>query len=380
MKVDHLRRIAAIAHIETLMIMRDKRSLGLAFILPLLLLILFGSTLSYDVRNIPLVIWDQDHTPASRALISAFEGSPYYRITAMREGYPDLIRDLDRGKALVVMIIPPDFAKRLNRRQEAQIQFILDGTDSTTAGISLGYIQGIMERQNRSLRHTEAQRGGGLPLNLSIRVWFNPEMKSRNFIVPGLIAVILMIIAALLTSLTLAREWESGTMETLLSLPLRPIEVVFGKIIPYFVIGMINVTVLLLTSHFIFQIPMRGSISLLYLFAVIFTVGVLGMGIFISGVAKRQTLATQLALITTMLPTMLLSGFIFPIRNMPLILQGISYLVPSRYLISALKGIFLKEVGISVLYPPLLLLTAFACFIIWLAARQIPRQIKEKRR
>jgi ABC-2 type transport system permease protein len=379
-KTDQLRRVSAITHIETLMILRDKRSLGLAFILPLLLLILFGSTLSYDVTNIPLAIWDQDHTPASRALISSFEGSPYYHIVAIREGYPDLIKDLDRGKVLVVMIIPPDFAKRLNRRQEAQVQFILDGTDSTTAGISLGYIQGIMERQNLSLRHTAAQGGGGLPLDLAIRVWFNPEMESRNFIVPGLIAVILMIIAALLTSLTLAREWESGTMETLLSLPLRPIEVVIGKIIPYFVIGMINVTVLLLASRFIFHIPMRGSIALLYLFAVIFTVGVLGLGIFISGVAKKQTLATQLALITTMLPTMLLSGFVFPIRNMPLILQGISYLVPARYLIRALKGIFLKGIGISVLYPSLLLLTAFACFIVWLAAHQVPRQIKEKRR
>jgi ABC-2 type transport system permease protein len=380
MTAEQLRRIGAIAHIETLMILRDKRSLGLAFILPLLLLILFGSTLSYDVTNIPLAIWDQDHTPASRALISAFEGSPYYRIVAMREGYPDLIRDLDRNKALVVMIIPPDFAKRLNRKQEAQVQFILDGTDSTTAGISLGYIQGIMERQNLILRHTGPQRSGGLTLDLAIRVWFNPEMESRNFIVPGLIAVILMIIAALLTSLTLAREWESGTMETLLSLPLRPIEVVIGKIIPYFIIGMINVTVLLLTSRFIFQIPIRGNIILLYLFASVFTIGVLGLGIFISGVAKRQILATQMAFITTMLPTMLLSGFIFPIRNMPLILQGVSYLVPARYLIRALKGIFLKGIGISVLYPSLLLLTAFACVIVWLAARQVPRQIKEKRR
>ena len=380
MRTEHLRRVGAIAHIETLMIVRDKRSLGLAFILPLLLLILFGSTLSYDVTNIPLAIWDQDHTLASRALISSFEGSPYYHIVAMREGYPDLIKDLDQGKALVVMVIPPDFAKRLKRGQEAQVQFILDGTDSTTAGISLGYIQGIMERQNLTLRHTAAQGGGGLPLDLAIRVWFNPEMESRNFIVPGLIAIILMIIAALLTSLTLAREWESGTMETLLSLPLRPIEVVIGKIIPYFAIGMINVTVLLLASRFIFHIPMRGSIPLLYLFAVIFTVGVLGLGIFISGVAKKQTLATQLALITTMLPTMLLSGFVFPIRNMPHILQGISYLVPARYLIRALKGIFLKGIGIPVLYPSLLLLTAFACFIVWLAARQVPRQIKEKRR
>jgi len=380
MGADFIRRVAAIAHIETLLVIRDKRSLGLAFILPLLLLILFGSSLSYDVKNIPLAILDQDRTPASRALIAAFQGSPYYHIVAIRKGYPDLIRDLDRGKAIVVMIIPPDFAKRLSRDQEARVQFILDGTDSTTAGISLGYIQGIMERHNRTLRREAAQRSAELPLDLAVRVWFNPEMESRNFIVPGLIAVILMIIAALLTSLTLAREWESGTMETLLSLPLRPIEVVIGKICPYFAIGMINITILLLTSRFIFQIPIRGSIPLLYLFASIFTIGVMGLGAFISGAAKRQILATQLAIITTMLPAILLSGFIFPIHNMPLILQGVSYLVPARYLIRAIKGIFLKGIGLSVLYPPLILLAAFACFIVWLAARQVPRQIKERKR
>jgi ABC-2 type transport system permease protein len=278
------------------------------------------------------------------------------------------------------MIVPPDFAKRLNRGQEAQVQFILDGTDSTTAGISLGYIQGIMERYNLGLQPDEARQEGGFPLDLAIRVWFNPEMESRNFIVPGLIAVILMTIATLLTSLTLAREWESGTMETLLSLPLRPLEVVIGKLCPYFAIGMINITILLVASRFIFQIPIRGSTTLLYLFASIFTIGVMGLGIFISGATKKQILATQLAFITTMLPTMLLSGFIFPIRNMPLILQGVTYLVPARYLIHALKGIFLKGIGLSLLYPSLLLLTAFAVFIVGLAGRQVPRQIKERKR
>jgi ABC-2 type transport system permease protein len=376
---DHLRRIAAIAHIETLLILRDKRSLGLAFIIPLLLLVLFGSSLSYDVKNIPLSIWDQDRTPASRALIAAFRGSPYYRIVALKEGYPDLISDLERGKSIVVMVIPYDFEKRLVRGEEAKVQFILDGTDSTTAGISLNYIQGIMNKHNLALQREKVRQSTGLPLDLAIRVWFNPEMESRNFIVPGLIAVILMIIAALLTSLTLAREWETGTMETLLSLPIRPIEVVIGKVIPYCAIGMINITILLFASRFIFQIPIRGSIPLLYLFASVFTIGVMGLGIFISGVAKKQVLATQLAVITTLLPANLLSGYIFPIRNMPLILQGVSYLVPARYLIHALKGIFLKGTGIAILYPSLLLLTAFAIFILWLAARQVPRQIKEKR-
>jgi ABC-2 type transport system permease protein len=379
MKPDQLRRIAAIAHIETLLVIRDKRSLVLAFILPLLLLILFGSSLSFDVRNIPLAIWDQDHTPASRALIAAFQGSPYYRIFAFRERYRDLVEDLDRSKAFVAMIIPHDFEKQLNREEVAPVQFIVDGSDSTTAGISLGYIQGIMDRYNATTQPKEMQQAAGPPFDLAIRVWFNPEMESRFFLVPGLIAAILMIISALLISLTLAREWETGTMETLISLPLRPIEVIIGKLCPYFAIGMINITLLLIASYFIFQIPMRGSIPLLYLFATIFTIGVLGLGIFISGVAKKQTVATQLSFLATLLPTNLLSGLIYPIPNMPVILQGVSYLVPARYLISALKGIILKGIGISILYPSLLLLAAFAIAIVRLAAGQVPRQIKERR-
>jgi ABC-2 type transport system permease protein len=376
---DQLRRIAAIAHIETLLVIRDKRSLVLAFILPLLLLILFGSSLSFDVRNIPLDIWDQDHTPASRALIAAFQGSPYYRIIAFRERYGDLVKDLDRSKAFVAMIIPPDFEKQLNREEVAPVQFIVDGSDSTTAGISLGYIQGIMDRYNSTIQPKETQQAAGSPFDLAIRVWFNPEMESRYFLVPGLIAAILMIISALLISLTLAREWETGTMETLISLPLRPIEVIIGKLCPYFAIGMINITILLVASYFIFQIPLRGSIPLLYLFATVFTIGVLGLGIFISGVAKKQTVAIQLAFLATLLPTNLLSGLIYPIPNMPWILQGVSYLVPARYLISALKGIVLKGIGISILYPSLLLLAAFAIVIVRLAAGQVPRQITERR-
>jgi ABC-2 type transport system permease protein len=237
-----------------------------------------------------------------------------------------------------------------------------------------------MDRYNSTIQTKEMQQAAGPAFDLAIRVWFNEEMESRNFLVPGLIPAILMIISALLTSLTLAREWETGTMETLLSLPLKPLEVVIGKLCPYFAIGMINITILFVASYFIFQIPIKGSIPLLYLFATVFTIGVLGLGIFISGVAKRQTVAVQLAILATLLPTNLLSGLIYPIPNMPMILQGVSYLVPARYLISTLKGIVLKGIGISILYPSLLLLVAFAIVIVRLAARQVPRQIKERRR
>ena len=367
-------RINAFAKVETLYVVRDKRSLGLAFVLPFVLLVLFGSSLSYDVKNIPIVIWDQDRSSKGRELLSAFEGSRYFRVIGFWQGYDRIVADLDRAKASVAMIIPPGYSKALARGKKAEVQFLMDGTDSTTAGISSGYISGIILEENL---HTLLRMPGlGMPpINPCLRVWFNPEMESKNFIIPGLIGVILVIIGALLSSLTLSREWETGTMETMIALPLRPMEVVIGKMIPYFVIGMINITILLISSVFIFHVPIRGSIALIYLFSTVFTIGTLGLGILISGVAKNQTLANQMAIVLTYLPSFILSGFVFPIDNMPFIVQGITYLVPARYFIYALKAIFLKGLGLDSLYTNLLLLSIFAVGVTILAARKVPRRL-----
>ncbi len=362
---------------EALYIIRDPRSLGFAFIIPIILLILFGSSLSYDVKDIPLTVWDQDKTPQSRHIISAFGGSSYYRIVGFRDSYKQIEDDIDTRKASTAIIIPQKFSKAMGKGRKGSIQFIIDGTDSTTAGVSSGYITGIIQKENlETLSHID-QGSIRIPsINPICRVWFNPTMESKNFIIPGLIGVILAIIASLLSSLTIAREWETGTIETIISLPVGPIEIVIGKMVPYFVIGMIDVTLLIFASVFIFNIPIHGSIALIYAFSTVFTIGTLGLGIVISGVAKNQAMANQIAIISTFLPSLLLSGFVFPIKNMPLLIQGITYLVPARYLINALKGISLKGAGMEELYLSFLLLTAFAIAMILVAASKIPRRVK----
>ncbi|MEA3222009.1 MAG: ABC transporter permease [Thermodesulfobacteriota bacterium] len=369
--------IHAFARMETLYIIRDPRSLGFAFIIPLILLILFGSSLSYDVKDIPLTVWDQDKTPQSRHIISAFRGSPYYRIVGLRDSYRQIQDDIDTRKASTAIIIPQKFSKAMGKGQKGSIQFIIDGTDSTTAGVSSGYITGIIQKENLETLSSIDQGSIRMPsINPICRVWFNPTMESKNFIIPGLIGVILATIASLLSSLTIAREWETGTIETIISLPARPIEIVIGKMVPYFVIGMIDVTLLIFASVFIFNIPIHGSIALIYAFSTVFTIGTLGLGIVISGVAKNQAMANQIAIISTFLPSLLLSGFVFPIKNMPIFIQGITYLVPARYLINALKDISLKGLGMEELYLSFLLLTAFAIAMIFVAASKIPRRIK----
>jgi len=377
MKSRRLLCIHAFARMETLYIIRDPRSLGFAFIIPLILLILFGSSLSYDVKDIPLTVWDQDKTPQSRHIISAFRGSPYYRIVGLRDSYKQIEDDIDTRKASTAIIIPQKFSKAMGKGQKGSIQFIIDGTDSTTAGVSSGYITGIIQKENLETLYHIDQGSIRIPsINPICRVWFNPTMESKNFIIPGLIGVILAIIASLLSSLTIAREWETGTIETIISLPVGSIEIVIGKMVPYFVIGMVDVTLLIFASVFIFNIPIHGSIALIYAFSTVFTIGTLGLGIVISGVAKNQAMANQIAIISTFLPSLLLSGFVFPIKNMPLFIQGITYLVPARYLINALKGISLKGLGMEELYLSFLLLTAFAIAMILVAASKIPRRIK----
>ncbi len=370
----NLRRIKACAQLETLYVLRDKRSLILAFILPLILLILYGSSLSFDVKNIPIAIWDQDRTPASRALVAAFEGSRYYHITGFPEGYRQIVKSLDTRDASVAMIIPNGYSTELAKGRHSAVQFLIDGTDSTTAGISSGYIAAIINEQNlKPLAKIHGTRIASL--NPNLRVWFNPEMKSKNFIIPGLIGVILVLVGAILSSLTLAREWETGTIETMMSLPLKPMEIVIGKMLPYFIIGMINIAILLIASIYVFHVPFKGSLVLFLSFSAVFTVGTLGVGILISGVAKNQTLANQMVVITTFLPSFILSGFMFPIENMPRVIQAITYLIPARYLIYALKCIFLKGVGMANLYPDFILLSIFAVIVTFAATRKVPRRL-----
>ncbi|GAB4237105.1 MAG: ABC transporter permease [Acidobacteriota bacterium] len=369
------RRWRAVARKECLHILRDPRSLIMSLALPALLLLLFGYALTLDVDRIPLVIRDGDQTPASRMLLERFRASRYFSIEAVAAGEADLDAAIDWNRCLGALVILPGFADAVAKGEPAPVQFILNGTDSNTAAIAAGYARSLVESFNRELRNSALQRrlGRGLeaPVQVDLRVWFNSSLKSRNYIVPGLIAVTMMIIAALLTSLTLAREWEMGTMEQLLATPVKPLELVLGKMSAYFMLGVADTVLAILLGVGWFGVPFRGSVLLLGLGCGIFLVGALCWGVMISAIARNQLLAYQMGMISSFLPAFLLSGFIYAIENMPLPVQLVTYIVPARYFIVLLRGIFLKGVGFSILWVQFLFLFVFAVFVVLLASRKV---------
>ena len=369
------RRLAAVARKEFLHVLRDWRSLTLALAIPVLLVWLFGYALTMDLNHVPTALWDQSHTPQSRELISLLQGSPYFDISLTPDNYRDITAALDRRDVMVAVIIPADFAQRLLSGRQTAIQALLDGSDSNNASLAMGYLGGIAQIFNRKIMVQRLARAGAtrleIPVTAEMRAWYNPDLRSVNVIVPGIIALVMAVIAAMLTSVTVAREWEMGTMEQLISTPLRVPELVVGKVIPYFAIGMADVALAVVMGHFVFDVPVRGNAALLFGMASIFLCGVLFFGMMLSIVLKTQVLANQLALFATYLPTLMLSGFVFSIHNMPPPIQVITYLVPGRYFIDTMRGIFLKGVGLEILGLNALLLILYAGVMILLAHRRM---------
>ena len=377
-----IRRIWTIMRKEFIEIWRDPRSLGFVLSMPVLMLMLYGYGISSDVKRVPLVVYDRDRTPAARELLRRFTSTEYFVVTARVDGLRELRLAIDRGQAKVGLLIPEDFGKNLSAGRPASIQFVVDGSDSNTANIAIGNISAIgrsTELFPRDLRpqlylapkHTNVE-----PIELRTWIWYNPELKSSNFLVPGLTAVILMMLAAILTSLTVAREWERGTMEGLIASPLHAHELMIGKILPYVVIGVVDVVFILLVAVFWFRVPLRGNLSLLMVSSTIFLLGALGIGLFISAATKNQQVAFQLSLLATMLPSLLLSGFFYPIENMPPVLRAVTYLVPARYFLVVIRGIFLKGVGLNVLWQELLFLSAFAIFMLIASSAKFKKRLE----
>lgn len=374
-----IRRLLAISRKEFLHIRRDPRSLGMAIAIPMLLILLFGYALTLDVDNVPIAVWDQSGSPESRELVSRFDGSRYFDIRLRAKEYSDIERAIEAGIVMAAVVIPLDFTHHLTAGRVAVVQFLIDGSDSNTATIALGYAEAVARGYSRQVAFREARAAGtGTlrdPLDLRSRVWFNADMESKNYIVPGLIAVIMMVIAALLTSLTVAKEWEQGTMEQLVSTPILAQELVLGKLLPYFTLGMLDVLLAVGMGEFLFQVPLRGSAALLFGMAAIFLAGALSMGMAISIVTKSQLLASQLAMVLTFLPSFLLSGFMYVIGNMPKAIQVMTYAIPARYFVTLLKGIYLKGVGLSILAGEAALLTAFGITMVLLANRKFRKKL-----
>lgn len=370
----NFRRLWAVARKEALHIRRDPRSLILAVGIPMLMLLMFGYALTLDVDRVPFVVWDQGRSVESREFTAHFTATRYFDFRGTVENYAAVERAIDTREAMLALVLPPDFGSRIAAGRAAGVQAIVDGSDSNTAGIVLGYTAAITATFNQQVALDQIRRTTGLApmaaLDLRPRVWFNADLESRNFIVPGIMAVIMGLIAALLTSLTIAREWERGTMEQLISTPVKPAELILGKLLPYSAIGLANLAISVLMAVYLFHVPLRGSVGLLFSVGMVFVVGTLAQGVLISTIARQQLLASQMAMISTFLPAFLLSGFAFAIANMPLPVQGITYIVPARYFVALVKGIFLRGVGLEILWPDALFLGAFALAVIGVSIRK----------
>jgi ABC-2 type transport system permease protein len=373
------RRFYAIFRKEGLHIVRDWRSLALALAIPAMLLLLFGYALTLDVDKIPTAVYDQDRTPQSRTLIAHFQGSRYFHILDLNATYSSIEKDVNKSKIIAGLVIPKNFGRTILSSGTAKVQLILDGSDSNTASIAMGYASALIATYAGEVRDRELSLRGmpkvKIPVDVRVRMLYNPELKSKNFIIPGLISVILMLVAAMLTSLTIAREWESGTMEQLLSTPVRPIELLMGKLCAYFVLGLADMVLALILGIGVFRVPLHGSALLLAVSSMLYLFGALCWGILISTVARTQQVAFQVSLLTSFLPSFLLSGFIYSLDNMPWVIQQISRIFPARYFVAILQGVFLKGIGLPLLWANLLFLLIYAVVVFAIANKKLRPKI-----
>jgi ABC-2 type transport system permease protein len=374
----NVRRVQAIARKEYYHLIRDFRSLYLAFIIPLLLILLFGYALSLDVEHIPTAVVDHDRTPASRDLIQRLGASVYFDVVAHPASSAALTELLDRNEVVLGIVIPPGWSADLKADRQSPLQVVIDGSDPNTAGNTRAFITAFIAQANeRSLLDYLNRQGRERirpPVEERIRVWFNEDLESRNFIVPGIIAVIIMIVGAILTSMVIAREYENGTMETIRSLPVRAGEFFLGKAIPYFFITLIDVLVAILMGQVLFGVVMKASFWLMILASTVYIQVALSIGLLISVKTQSQLVANQLAVLVTYLPSLLLSDFVFPRQNMPVALQAVSTLVPATYYIDILNGLYLRDLSFLQLWPSFLVLIAMAVLLSALNIRALKKE------
>ena len=380
--IKSLRRIRAIAGKEWIQIRRDLRSMALSLALPVLLILLFGYALSMDVKHVNFAILDQDKTALSRKFLDNFFHSEYFTVYKYLSKNSEIDPLINRGAIVMAIVIPENFEKKYKTGKAADFQVIVDGSDSTSATVALGYVNTILYDFNNKNKVAEMNGYGlsslALPIDIRTRIWYNAELKSQNYIVPGIIVIIMAIISALITSLTISREWERGTMESLITTPLRRHEIFLGKLFPYVFIAFFDLIIAVCIGYFVFQAPIRGSFIELYLVALLFLIGASSLGIFISSATKSQVLSVQVSVILTYLPSFILSGYIFPVKNMPFIVQVITFLIPAKYLIIYMKGIALKGIGYTLMWEQILFLFLFALVMSFVCLRNIVMKLPEE--
>jgi ABC-2 type transport system permease protein len=376
----NLSRAWAIARKEFLHILRDPRSLALVILMPALLMLLFGYAITLDVKKVSMAVLDRDRTQESLSFVQRFSASPYFSPPVFVGDEGEMKRLIDKGDVKMGLVIPWDFSETVKAGRKSPVQVVVDGTDSNTASIIISYVQAIGRQYTQEKTLRKAEQMGLLrptfPVEGQVRVWFNEELESKNYFIPGLVAVIITLIGMLLTGQVIVREWEKGTMELLISTPVRKAELIVGKLFPYFFLGLLDLTLAVLMGKWVFGVPLRGSVALLFVLSSVYVVVALAGGMLISTVTRTQLLANQLAMVIGFLPTFLLSGFTFSIPNMPKWLQAITYAIAPRYYVSMLKDIFLKGVSFSFVWQETLVLMGMAVLGLWMATRAFRKELR----
>jgi len=373
--------LRAIARKEFIQIRRDKATIYMVLIFPVMMLVLYGFGIRYDVTSVPMSVFDQDGTHHSRQYVERFARSPYFQVRHYVDNYRDLQRDINRGDSRVGLVIPTDFGRRLGSRREAVVQVIVDGADNNTATIAMSYVSQITRAYSSFIMVQQLEallRRTQLPIpavEIEPRIWFNPNLESVQFIVPGIIAVIMMMVGTLLTAVTIVKEKEQGTIEQIVSSPIGRYELMVGKVLPYAILAYLDFLLIVGASYFLFGVEIKGSLLLLLTTALFYLIGVLGLGILVSTSTETQMAAMMTAIFTSMLPSILLSGFIFPIRQMPQVLQVITAVVPARYFIEILRDIYLKGLGLEYFWKEALYILLFGVVTLSLAARRFQKRL-----
>jgi ABC-2 type transport system permease protein len=371
--------ILPIVRKEFRQIKRDKRVLAVLLFVPAMMLFMFGYALNFDIKHTATAVYDEDNSAVSRDFVQQFFRNEYFDYTYRLQSKSEINALVDGGIVKMVLVIPSKFSERLAQGGNASVQIIVDGSNSNTGATILGYVNMIIQQYSINVMTEKFAMQSGrmitVPIDFEPRVWYNPELKSAKFLVPGLIAFILMVTAVISTALAVVREREMGTIEQIMVSPVKPLELILGKTIPYTVISLIATVMILVLGYVLFGVSIKGSVLLLALVTIVFLIGALGMGLLISTIAETQQVAFMIAVLATMLPTFILSGFVFPIRNMPWIIQVVTYFIPARYFLVALRAIVLKGVGISAFWEELLFMTAFAVIVLTVSSVRLKKII-----
>lgn len=365
---------------ETTLILRDSQTLIMTLFFPLFMLVLYGYGVTVDINNVPAAILNYSGGPASRDLIKKINATGYISANYIARNYNEINELLVKGDIILAIVFPPDFESKIKRGEPTTIQVLVNGSDANTGSIAMAYQASIISSYNVTLMVESAGRQGVAARAISLvspqtRIWYNPELKSVNFVAPGVIAIVMMILGSLLTSTSIVREKETGTIEMLIATPIHRLELVLGKISPYIAVSLIAVIIVILFSHFAMGVPIKGNLGLLFLGGLLYLTCALGFGIFVSAVTNTVNAANLLAMFSSLLPSILLSGFIFPVESMPRAVQIITYVIPARYFIAIIRGILLKGVGLTTLWPEFLFLLVFGAALLLFSASLFKKRI-----